>query len=200
MRTPAANCTYGRLSEPSASMNFDRVTGRTMFQADIARKEYANISSAPDISPLRSGRTLPRIRSVSEVVNAPSQSPDAYGRRRERRASHAEEHGRFAPRGYAVLEVLHDDVAPRQDGLDFVLSHHLAHHLRDAFERQSAHALEEGSLAASQLIGLQQFLPQSEGARVVDHPEGPVLGPQHVALVAIAILNQLVEDSHHLNL
>ena len=58
MRTPAANCTYGRLSAPSASMNFDRVTGRTMFQADIARKEYANISSAPDISPLRSGRTL----------------------------------------------------------------------------------------------------------------------------------------------
>ena len=58
-------------------MNFDRVTGRTMFQADIARKEYANISSAPDISPLRSGRTLRRIRSVSEVVNAPSQGPDA---------------------------------------------------------------------------------------------------------------------------
>ena len=55
-------------------------------------------------------------------------------------------------------------------------------------------ACEQRAIAARQLIRLHQFLAQAERARVVDQPERPVLGPEQVALVAVAVLNQLVED------
>jgi hypothetical protein len=53
MRTPAASCTYGRLSAPSALMNCERVIGLRMLYDVIARKEYANIITAVAASPSR---------------------------------------------------------------------------------------------------------------------------------------------------
>src|SRR5688572_15921731 len=132
------------------------------------------------------GRSLRRTRSI---MDAPSWDPVAsLGSYR----SHAEQHGGLASRGDAILEVLDQEVTPHQHRADLVLHHDVPHHVLDALERQCAHALEQATLAPGQLIGPEQLLPGAEGTSVVDHPEGPVLGPQDVAPVAIAVLNQLV--------
>ena len=62
MMKPAASSTYGRLSAPRLVMNFDRVIGRMVFQAVIARKEYANIMNAVAASPFRSSTRGARMR------------------------------------------------------------------------------------------------------------------------------------------
>ena len=62
MMNPAARSTYGRLSAPRLEMNFDRVIGRMVFHAVIARNEYVNIKNAVTPSSLRNSTTGARMR------------------------------------------------------------------------------------------------------------------------------------------
>ena len=56
-------------------MNFDRVIGLRMLYAVIARKEYANISSAVAASPSRSVTSLPTRRLRRDVMWRLSRGP-----------------------------------------------------------------------------------------------------------------------------
>ena len=46
---------------------------------------------------------------------------------------------------------------------------------------------------------MDEFLVGAERTSVIDHPHRPILGPQKIALVAIAILDELIEETKDVN-
>ena len=46
----------------------------------------------------------------------------------------------------------------------------------------------------------EQLLAEPERSRVIDHPHLPIRGPQQVARVAVAVLNELVEHAQDMEL
>ena len=107
---------------------------------------------------------------------------------------------RFAALGDLVVEQLDDIVAPREQRVDLLLRQSRAHRFCQPCGSECPHPFAERALTPLQQLWLQQIRAQPERPRVIDHPHRPVVGPQEIAGVAVAVLNELVEDAQDVNI
>src|SRR5687768_8539508 len=117
-----------------------------------------------------------------------------------RSAFQREQDGGLAASGDFSVEVLHDQRGARRHRVDLFPSQRSLDRLGHGVSGQSAKALEQRTFGSRHLFGLQQLASGPESARVIDQPQLPVLRPQDIPLVAVAVLDQLVPHAHDMRL